>query len=112
MSHIHALQDAIDRGWFRTEPSRLTGKPKIRTIVAVALEIAQGMSYLHGKKVLHSDLTPGNVLLKQAPEVPHGFSVRIADFGLSRPTTSRTINTQTYGTVSNFEPSVLFLGLL
>ena len=85
-----------------SEVSKASGKPEFRTILAVALEIASGINYLHSNQVLHGDLTPGNVLLKEAVDVRHGFTVKIADFGLSRPTTSRTINTQTYGTVSLF----------
>jgi eukaryotic-like serine/threonine-protein kinase len=47
-------------------------------------EIAEGLSFAHGKGVLHCDLKPANVLLD------HGFQPRLADFGQGRMTGDRT----------------------
>ena len=46
-------------------------------IAKIALQIAQGMAFLHSKSVVHRDLKPENVLLS-------GTDVKIADFGFSR----------------------------
>jgi serine/threonine protein kinase len=50
----------------------------------VALQLAEGMEYLHCKDIVHRDLKPENVLLS-AGERPH---VRICDFGISTPSSS------------------------
>lgn len=47
--------------------------------VSIAFDVARGMAYLHEHSVLHRDLKPGNVLLKQP-----GMVAKVADFGASR----------------------------
>jgi serine/threonine protein kinase len=47
-------------------------------------EIADGLSYAHGKGVLHCDLKPANVLLD------HSLRPRLADFGQSRMSDDQT----------------------
>jgi serine/threonine protein kinase len=41
-------------------------------------DVALGMSYLHGKNVLHCDLKSSNVLIDES------WNVKLCDFGLSR----------------------------
>ena len=41
-------------------------------------DVALGMSYLHGKNVLHCDLKSSNVLIDE------NWNVKLCDFGLSR----------------------------
>ena len=43
--------------------------------------ICQGLLYLHGKELIHRDIKPSNILLTEQN------IIRLADFGLSRPTT-------------------------
>lgn len=50
-----------------------------REAIRIALEIAEGLAYLHERKMLHRDIKPGNILLTA------DRSVKIADFGLARP---------------------------
>ena len=51
---------------------------------ALFREIAEGLSYAHGKGVLHCDLKPANILLD------HASRPRLADFGQSRMTDDQT----------------------
>jgi len=44
---------------------------------AVALQVVEGIIYLHGQRTVHRDLKPGNILLDVAG------NVRICDFGLA-----------------------------
>lgn len=62
-------QEAVDKGWMREERSltSVDGVPCLATILAVALEIAQGMSFLHERNVVHGDLTGGG----RPPCSPH-----------------------------------------
>ena len=58
-------QEGIDKGWLREERSLTSadGVPCMATILAVALEIASGMAFLHERDVVHGDLTGGPSLL-------------------------------------------------
>ena len=51
----------------------------ISRVVRIALQLSQGMAYLHERGIVHRDLKPENVLLSVG-EHPH---VRICDFGIS-----------------------------
>jgi serine/threonine protein kinase len=48
------------------------------TLYAIIEDIALGMTYLHGRKVLHCDLKSSNILIDSS------WSVKLCDFGLSR----------------------------
>mmetsp|Transcript_27799 Transcript_27799/g.24426 ORF Transcript_27799/g.24426 Transcript_27799/m.24426 type:complete len:361 (-) Transcript_27799:923-2005(-) len=48
------------------------------TLFAIIEDIALGMTYLHGRKVLHCDLKSSNILIDSS------WSVKLCDFGLSR----------------------------
>lgn len=44
----------------------------------IMIDVAYGMSYLHGERIVHADLKSLNVLLR------HNYSAVICDFGLAR----------------------------
>ncbi|KAK9915620.1 hypothetical protein WJX75_001643 [Coccomyxa subellipsoidea] len=109
------LQEAVDKGWMREERSltSVDGVPCLATILAVALEIAQGMSFLHERNVVHGDLTGGNVLLTSSEEQPHGFTAKVADFGLARNLAIQSkVETRTYGTITHMPRELLCSGVL
>ncbi|KAM1045800.1 hypothetical protein FF1_036704 [Malus domestica] len=49
----------------------------LEKLVAIALDIARGMEYIHSQGVIHRDLKPENVL------VDAEFHLKIADFGIA-----------------------------
>ena len=52
--------------------------PTMDCIVRMAVQIADGMHYLHSKKVIHRDLAARNCM------VSRDLTVKIGDFGLTR----------------------------
>jgi hypothetical protein len=49
----------------------------------VFLQVLNGVEYLHTIKVIHRDLKPENLLMQRARKDSAGFTVKVADFGLS-----------------------------
>ncbi|XP_071963214.1 kinase suppressor of Ras 2-like [Antedon mediterranea] len=50
----------------------------------IAMEVADGLKYLHSKNVAHCDIKPTNVLINIATEGADKHEVKITDFGLSK----------------------------
>jgi eukaryotic-like serine/threonine-protein kinase len=70
---------------------RLATKPlAIDEAVSVFRGVAEALTYLHGKAILHCDLKPANVLLDERREV------RLADFGQARRTTESGLSLGTF----------------
>jgi len=55
----------------------------VSTRVQLALDVAEGMQFLHKRRIVHRDLKSSNVLVQQ-DQYGKGFIAKIADFGLSR----------------------------
>ncbi|KAK9918541.1 hypothetical protein WJX75_004858 [Coccomyxa subellipsoidea] len=75
-----SLEEAVDKGAFRTAPTPIA-PPSMATILQTALEIAQGLAFLHSRDILHCDISSANVLLHSQTPNPHGFAAKLADFG-------------------------------
>ncbi|XP_042520958.1 serine/threonine/tyrosine-protein kinase HT1 [Macadamia integrifolia] len=68
----------ISRGSLREFLHKLEHKSlSLQKLIAIALEIARGMEYIHSQGVIHRDLKPENILLDE------DFHVKIADFGIA-----------------------------
>ena len=72
------LRDAIVRGIFTTMPRRW------HPIMAVLRGVAEGMTYMHGRRICHGDLNPANVLVKvRCLQLPFANEVSLAVARLS-----------------------------
>jgi serine/threonine protein kinase len=72
-----------------------------QTVLELGKKIAEGLSYAHGKRVIHKDLKPQNILVKEDGEI------KITDFGISdciRSSMSRVANTTSSGTLAYMAP--------
>lgn len=54
-----------------------------RLSVKIALQIAEGLAYLHSMEITHADLKPANVLVF-SKDVDDPVIVKITDYGISR----------------------------
>mmetsp|Transcript_8938 Transcript_8938/g.19085 ORF Transcript_8938/g.19085 Transcript_8938/m.19085 type:complete len:704 (-) Transcript_8938:2515-4626(-) len=106
-----SLSDAVDRGLFRMRHSLFDAN--FKCIISTAKEIASALCYLHGRGILHADLTGNNILLSASEKDERKFIAKVADFGLSRVIgNAMVMNTRTYGTVSHTPPELLVDGTL
>ncbi|KAL3151455.1 hypothetical protein ABBQ38_012460 [Trebouxia sp. C0009 RCD-2024] len=109
-----SLLDAVDRGWLLDEASHFSGVLGLNRLLLTGLELAKALAYLHRLDILHGDLTGGNVMLTSAPvtkDDPRGFTVKVADFGMSRMHHDPT-QTTTQGTITHMPPELVRNGLL
>ncbi|GFR40361.1 hypothetical protein Agub_g908 [Astrephomene gubernaculifera] len=118
------LQDAIDAGRLRTEPSRVRGQPNMPAILLTATEVATAMHCLHSRGYMHGDLSAVNVLLTEAPaaaggggaegggagvQLSRGWVAKVSDFGLAKhlPDPTKPYISSTYGVITHCAPETL-----
>ena len=52
LAAVPLVQDAIERGWLRTERSAVSGRPNMAAVLATAREVAAALAYLHSQNVV------------------------------------------------------------
>lgn len=111
LCNLGTLTLAAERGWLRQE-RRLDSPADMRVLVPTLSDIANAMAFVHGKGVIHADLTGRNVLLSSSSERPCGFGAKICDFGLARYACGQPFATEVMGTVTHMPPEILSKYLL
>lgn len=72
------VTEYLSGGSLRAYLHKLEHQPlPLQKLIAVSLDIARGMEYIHSQGVIHRDLKPENVLICQ------DFRMKIADFGIA-----------------------------
>eukprot|EP00747_Dinoflagellata_sp_TGD_P073099 gnl/TRDRNA2_/TRDRNA2_157753_c1_seq1.p1 gnl/TRDRNA2_/TRDRNA2_157753_c1~~gnl/TRDRNA2_/TRDRNA2_157753_c1_seq1.p1 ORF type:complete len:327 (+),score=53.17 gnl/TRDRNA2_/TRDRNA2_157753_c1_seq1:29-1009(+) len=89
-----------------TKPPR-QGKP-ISEVIEISMEVAAALEYLHGRGIIHGDLSGTNVLLK-SHNCPKGYVCKVCDFGMARvlDENCQQVMTQSLGTVTHMAPELL-----
>ena len=68
---------------------------------AVMVQVASGLAHLHARGIMHRDLKPQNVLIKE------DGCVQLADFGLAMPRIAGRLNSYCVGTLNYQAPEML-----
>ncbi len=79
---------------------RTGGRPfQLHVAIDIMLQVAKAMYYLHNKKlkkIVHSDLKTSNILVQPLADSSEGYvHVKLADFGMSKPSSSLTFKRAT-----------------
>ncbi len=73
------------------------GKPTVKEAVELIIGVLNGLEFLHGRKIIHRDIKPQNILLQ-------GKTPRLADFGISRAMQTGAVSSTIIGTDAYMSP--------
>ncbi|MDO4475667.1 MAG: protein kinase [Lachnospiraceae bacterium] len=74
------------------------GKLSVREATSIALQVAAGLETAHNNEIVHRDVKPENIIISL------NGKVKIADFGIARAASSKTINSSAMGSVHYSSP--------
>lgn len=98
-SFVLAMQFVIGKTWERMilESERLSWQQTTR----IAIDVLRALEYAHGRGIVHRDMKPSNVLVRELDG-----AATVMDFGIAKMTTSSrlTATGQTMGTVRYMSP--------
>ncbi len=75
-------------------------------IIDVFKQIASGLSYAHGLRLVHRDIKPSNIMLSRTKT---GFDVKIVDFGIVKLLSDSSLNSQVKTKAGQVIGSVLYM---
>jgi serine/threonine protein kinase len=98
-SHVLAMQYVHGQTWERMILE--LGRQEWPTAVRIAIDVLRALEYAHGRGVVHRDMKPSNVLVRD-----DDGTATVMDFGIAKMTTSTrlTATGQTMGTVRYMSP--------
>jgi serine/threonine protein kinase len=82
------------------------GPMKPRQVADIGAQMADALSYVHGREVVHRDVKPENILLSETPAFGYTLVAKLADFGVAQFTdaTRLTSNGAIMGTAAYISP--------
>ncbi len=72
------------RGYTLAQLLKRSGTLSVDYVMALALEVSQGLKYANGQGVIHRDIKPSNIMLLHADEKPVKGTIKILDFGIAK----------------------------
>ena len=72
------------QGHTLSEILKRSGTLPVDYVIALALEISQGLNYAHSQGVVHRDIKPSNIMIQNSGEKPSTGTVKILDFGIAK----------------------------
>ena len=82
-----------------------------KTILIVVTEVARILSHIHSRGLVHRDIKPGNIQLREGFSTTPGGNVVLVDFGIAKGSTSHatkyTATGASIGTVAFMAPELL-----
>lgn len=60
------------------------GPLKQRQVADIGAQVADVLSYVHGRGVIHRDIKPENILISEVPTFGYTLLTRLADFGVAQ----------------------------
>ncbi|MFH1956914.1 MAG: serine/threonine-protein kinase [bacterium] len=85
-------------------------KFKVNEAVKIIKQVCEALEYAHGKKIIHRDVKPSNIIVCPSPDLSpkgRGMMVKVMDFGIAREaknTYSRLTGKDTSGTLAYMAP--------
>ena len=76
LTMLLAVQDAIERGWFRKNMS-LSGEPDMLAIITTAQEVVSALAYMHEQDIIHGDVRGANIMLCSSSTSQRGFTAQV-----------------------------------
>ncbi len=112
-TQLYLVMEYIGGGSLREHLQRLQTRKRFLPIdqaLQIGLQIAEALDYAHQRGVIHRDVKPGNIILKQLarPDRPHEYPFRavLTDFGLVKLLDGESITRSgtTWGTPAYMSP--------
>ena len=75
---------SLDQLFLKSDHSRKYKGPALPPHLAVFLQLASGLEYIHCNGFFHRDIKPSNVLISIDPNSNNQITMKWADFGLSK----------------------------
>lgn len=83
-----------------------SGPMKPRQVADIGAQMADALSYVHGREVIHRDVKPENILVTETPTFGYTLIAKLADFGVAQfsDATRLTSNGAIMGTAAYISP--------